>query len=143
MKKVKKVPLATMLKNMERFDDEADGIYTQLKSVIENAKPPEKAPRKEHEAFFDKVLELMSKMRECRLDAQKCAVDAAPFVHPKLASVAHTISSAVEKRKAESEMSEEESADYFNRLRLRPTQVNPLTVVIDNETGDVVHEDAE
>jgi len=38
-------------------------------------------------------------------------------------------------------MSDEDLADYYNKLRLRPTSVNPL--VIDNESGESVHEDAE
>jgi hypothetical protein len=38
-------------------------------------------------------------------------------------------------------MSDDELADYYNTLRLRPTTVNPL--VIDNESGESVHEDAE
>jgi len=60
---------------MERFDEEADGLYSKLSSMIENGKPSSKAPRKEHLEFFDKVMSLMVKMRECRLDAQRCATD--------------------------------------------------------------------
>jgi hypothetical protein len=141
LSRVKKVPLETMLKNMERFDEEADGLYSKLSSMIENGKPSSKAPRKEHLEFFDKVMSLMGKMRECRLDAQRCAADAAPYMHQRLAAVQHTMSNDTIKAKPESDMSDEELADYYNKLRLRPTSVNPL--VIDNDTGEPVHEDAE
>jgi hypothetical protein len=79
MKRVKKVPLDTMLKNMERFDEEADGLYAKLNDLIENGRPLKKASPNEHLEFFDKVMSLMGKMRECRLDAQRCATDAAPY----------------------------------------------------------------
>ena len=38
-------------------------------------------------------------------------------------------------------MNEDELADYYNKLRLRPTSANPL--IIDNDIGEPVHEDAE
>jgi hypothetical protein len=38
-------------------------------------------------------------------------------------------------------ITDDELADYYNKLRMQPTSVNPL--VIDNETGEPVHEDAE
>jgi hypothetical protein len=141
MKRVKKVPLETMLKNMERFDEEADGLYAKLSSMIENGKPSSKAPRKEHVEFFDKVMSLTGKMRECRLDAQRCATDAAPYTHQRLAAVQHTVTSDTIRAKPESDMSADELADYYNKLRLRPASPNPL--IIDNDVGEPVHEDAE
>jgi hypothetical protein len=95
-----------MLKNMERFDFEADGLYSKLTNMIENGKPSSKAPRKEHIEFFDKVMDLMGKMRECRLDAQRCATDAAPYVHPRLAAIQHTVTNDKIKAKPESDMSD-------------------------------------
>jgi hypothetical protein len=141
LSRVKKVPLETMLKNMERFDEEADGLYSKLSSMIENGKPPSKAPRKEHLEFFDKVMSLMGKMRECRLDAQRCATDAAPYMHQRLAAIQHSVTNDKIRAKPDSDMSDEELTDYYNKLRLRPTSVNPL--VIENDTGESVHEDAE
>ncbi|MEH2583595.1 hypothetical protein V1281_005490 [Nitrobacteraceae bacterium AZCC 2161] len=134
LSRVKKVPLETMLKNMERFDDEADGLYSKLSSMIENGKPSSKAPRKEHLEFFDKVMSLIGKMRECRLDAQRCATDAAPYMHQRLAAVQVSVSNDTIKAKPEHEMSADELAEYYNKLRMRPTSVNPL--VIDNESGE-------
>jgi hypothetical protein len=141
MKRVKKVPLETMLKNMERFDEEADGLYSKLSNLIENGKPSSKAPRREQLEFFDKVMSLMGKMRECRLDAQRCATDAAPYMHQRLAAVQHTVSNDTIKAKPESDMTDEEMADYYNKLRLRPASANPL--IINNDIGEPMHEDAE
>jgi hypothetical protein len=68
-----------LLKNMERFDEEADGLCAKLNDMVENARPSKKASAKEHLELFDKVMSLMGKMRECRLDARRCATDAAPY----------------------------------------------------------------
>lgn len=62
-------------------------------------------------------------------------------MHPRLTAIQHTVTNDEIRTKPESDMSDEEAADYYNRLRLRPTSVNPL--VIDHETGEVVHEGAE
>ena len=136
-----KTPLDTMLKNMRRFDDEAEGMYNNLREMVESGRPPKSASADVHMAYFDKVMELLSKMRECRLDAQKCAVDAAPFVHPRLTTVEYKNTTDTIKAKPEVEMSEDEMIDYYNKLRERPLSVAPL--VIDNETGEQVHEEVE
>lgn len=61
----KPLPLAVMLENMWRYRDEAARL----------------------EAPGSREYDPMA-ARACRMAAQKCAVDAAPFVHPKLANVA-------------------------------------------------------
>lgn len=139
MKSAKKVPLELMLKNMNRFDEEADELYAKLNHIIETETPAKNAKREVHDAFFTKMMELMSKMRECRLDAQKCAVDAAPFMHQKLAATTLTITTDTIKAKPETQMSEDELVDYYAKLRMRPTTIAPL--VIDNETGEAVNND--
>jgi hypothetical protein len=139
LSRLKKVPLETMLKNMEHFDEEADGLYSRLISMIENGKPSSKAPRREHVEFFDKLMSLMGKMRECRLDAQRCATDAAPYMHQRLAAVQHTVSNDTIKAKPESDMSDDELADYYNKLRLRLASAAPL--IIDNDVGETMHEE--
>jgi hypothetical protein len=72
-------------------------------------------------------------MRECRLDAQRCAVDAAPFMHSRRAQVTIKDETKTITAKPETQQSEEELADYFSKLRTRPATVEPL--IIDNETG--------
>lgn len=63
----KPLPLTVMLENMWRYRDEA----VRLEAA------------RNGDSDYDPSL-----ARACRLAAQKCAVDAAPFVHPKLANVA-------------------------------------------------------
>ena len=137
IKDAKKLPLRVMLQNMERFDDEANALYAKLQDMVDNGAPPKSASRREHLEFFDKVMELMSKMRECRLDAQKCAVDAAPFIHPRLSAVAHQVTQD-EIKKPAGDMTSEQKAEYFNQLRLRPASHRPVPIVLDNETGEEV-----
>jgi hypothetical protein len=61
------LPLAVMLENMWRYRDEAQRLEAARSG----------------DPGYDPSL-----ARACRLAAQKCAVDAARFVHPKLANVA-------------------------------------------------------
>ena len=123
------------------FDDEADGLCAKLNGMVENARPSKKASAKEHLEFFDKLMSLMGKMRECRLDAQRCATDAAPHMHQRLAAAQHTVTNDTIGAKPEHDMTPDELADYYNKLRLRPASANPL--VIDNDIGEPMHEDAE
>ena len=131
-----------MLKNMERFRRRGQWpVRAKLSSMIENGEPSSKAPRREHLEFFDKLTSLMGKMRESRLDAHRCATDAAPYMHPRLAAVQHTVTSDTIRAKPEHDMTPDELADYYNKLRLRPASANPL--IIDNEIGEPMDEDAE
>ena len=132
MKSVKKVPLATMLKNMERFDKEADKLYGELQELRQR-RP---SGTKQLVAYMKELVDAWSVFRECTLDAQRFAVDAAPFMHQRLSATTHTIQGPV--TKPSGEMTEEQKVDYFNKLRLRPASHVPLEITLDNETGEVV-----
>ena len=43
--------------------------------------------------------------------------------------------------KPEHDMTPDELADYYNKLRMRPASANPL--IIDNDVGEPMPEDAE
>jgi hypothetical protein len=133
IEKIRKVPLEVMLKNMDRFDREADVMYAKLNDMVDNCRPPKNAPLEVHKEFLREVKDLMAKMRDCRMDAQKCAVDAAPFMHSRRAQVTIKDETKTITAKPETQQSEEELADYFSKLRTRPATVEPL--IIDNETG--------
>jgi len=117
-----------MLKNMRYYDEKAEAAMNWIENRMND--PKAKAPE---------VLALLQEMSEYRMKAQKCACDAAPFVHSKLASITHTVNTDTVVAKHEDEMSDEELADYYNKLRLRPTSHVPL--VIDNETSEEVMDD--
>jgi hypothetical protein len=127
-----KTPLDVMLRNMRYYDDKAEKAMRWVESRMEDSKT--KAPE---------VLALLQEMSEYRMKAQKCACEAAPFVHPKLANIQHNVTTDKVKAKPEDQMSPEELDDYYNQLRMRPTTHVPL--IIDNNTGDEfdVHEDAD
>jgi len=136
MKEAKRVPLATMLKNMNQFDDEADLLYAEYQELKKIPVPKDESKKIKH---FMKMMEHWSKTRECMLDAQKAAVDAAPFMHQRLSATDINLSVGVVTKPA-GEMTEEQKIDYFNKLRLRPTSHVPLQITVDNETGDSVEE---
>jgi hypothetical protein len=136
IKSAKRIPLAGMLHYMNRFDDEAEALYEKLLDLRKvNTSKMSKKSQDEHK---DKLREAWSLFRECTLDAHKFAVDAAPFVHQRLSAA--TIAVTTENiTKPAGDMTEEQKADYFNKLRLRPASHVPMQVTLDNETGEVVN----
>jgi hypothetical protein len=46
-------------------------------------------------------------------------------MHQRLAAVQHTVTNDTIRAKPESDMSDEELADYYNKLRLRPPAPTP------------------
>ncbi len=129
--KAGKTPLDIMLKNMRFYDNKAEAMMRTLETKIADMKTPPM-----------ELLELLKEMSGYRMNAQKCAVDAAGFVHPKLSSIVHKVDNNKIEAKREDGMSEDELVDYYNKLRLRPTQVDPLEIVtLDNATGEPVSED--
>lgn len=125
-----KSPLDIMLKNMRFYDEKAEALLSTLEERIIDKKT---APLE--------LVQLLQEMSGFRMSAQKCACDAAPFVHPKLSAIAVKVDDRPMQAKPEDQMSKDELSQYYNQLRLRPTSVTPL--VIDNETGDPVHAEDE
>jgi len=68
-------PLEVMLDNMRVAHQRAKELETLLSDL-----PPEE---------FEARLQLMGKIARQRLASQKCAADAANYVHPKLAAISH------------------------------------------------------
>jgi hypothetical protein len=65
-------PLEVMLENMRFFHAEAEELLARVTSGLED-----------DERSGD-LLQLLAKLRHFRLEAQRCAVDAAPYLHPRL-----------------------------------------------------------
>lgn len=130
-----------MIKNMLHYDEAADKLVAEFMIAVRSSKKK-----------LDPVqlLEMMGKISSARMDAQKCAVDAAPFVHSKLATMQLNVTNddPIVRAHNETSMTEEQLVVYYNKLRMRPTDVKPVEIVtLDNETGDEVEtidmEDAE
>jgi hypothetical protein len=130
-----KTPLDIMIKNMLYYDEKAD---TMVKDIV-------------HALHFSKKkvdpMELLDKLKvanETRMQAQKCACEAAPFVHSKLANMQVTVEDkAITRAAEETAMTDEQLSDYYNMLRLRPTTVKPLEIItLDNDTGEPVEGDS-
>ena len=121
-----KTPLDIMLRNMRFYDEKAEAMLGVIESKLGDQK-----------SVPAELLELLREMSTYRMSAQKCAVDAAPFVHPKLSAIEYKNTTDKIAGKPEDQMSREELADYWRQLRDRPLTTSPL--IIDNETGDPVH----
>jgi hypothetical protein len=65
-------PLEVMLDNMRFYYSEADDL---LAKIVTNEKPT------------IQLLEALNTLRSFRAEAEKCAVDAAPYMHPKLSTI--------------------------------------------------------
>lgn len=79
-----KSPLDLMLDNMYFWHDHAKNVGQTLEVMLEEAKalPPE-----ERNESLEKMKPLLQSFLAARENSQKCAVDAAPYVHPRLASI--------------------------------------------------------
>jgi hypothetical protein len=69
-------PLEVMLENMRFFHAEAEQLLARITSGLDRGEPS------------GDLLQLLAKLRHFRLEAQRCAVDAAPYLHPRLSAVA-------------------------------------------------------
>lgn len=76
-------PLKIMLDNMMFWHNQSQSIGLELQDVINVMKRSGA-----DEALIDKTNGLMKGFIAARQNAQSCAVDAAPYVHPKFQSVA-------------------------------------------------------
>lgn len=80
--KAGETPLDIMLENMRFYHKQAEVIYNEVDWLLAKAKTDN--------VDFEQVKELterIEKMGRYRDKAQGCAVDAAPFIHPKLAAI--------------------------------------------------------
>ena len=147
LQRLGKSPLKIMLKNMRRFDNDAEELYQELQNLIASSKPSERAPYEQKLEYIHEVLALLARKRECTMDAQRCATDAAPYIHPKVGTIeAPKQTDNKLESKSEADMTKDELREYYNNLRVRPLSLEPMEVVlsstttIDNDTGDVVSE---
>lgn len=77
-------PLEVMLNNMRFYHNEAQNLLAQILAAIKKG------------SLGVAHLELLGKLYNTRNEAQKCAVDAAPYVHARLSAVA--VSGSVDHR---------------------------------------------
>jgi hypothetical protein len=70
------MPLEVMLTNMHFYHNHSEQFFADLGKLMAD-----------RHATPDQLLRVMDKFLACRANAQKCAVDAAPYVHPKLSAV--------------------------------------------------------
>lgn len=80
-------PILVMLRNMKYYYDRAESFSEKLEELAKTMTP------EDLKLGGDKLLEtlrLIAKVGDFRLKAQECAQGAAPFCHPKLASIDFT-----------------------------------------------------
>jgi hypothetical protein len=110
-----KLPLRVMIKNMDFYFQEALELDRRLADALaQNAK-------KFSAEQFIKALELYGQASDARMKAQKCACDAAPYLHPRLSQIqidaTQTIRTA---RDLAPSSDKEKSRDFFRQLRDSP-----------------------
>lgn len=74
-------PIEVMMGNMVFWHRQADKLTEKLMEFMQRANP-------EDPDTINQFNELVKRMLSCRSEAQACAVDAAPYCHPRLAAVA-------------------------------------------------------
>lgn len=79
--KSEKAPLNIMLDNMMFWHRHSKDLESQIQVVLEEIRT------EASEDLLDKAKDLLKGFLAARQNAQACAVDAAPYVHPKLQSV--------------------------------------------------------
>ena len=77
-------PLEVMLKNMRHYDQAQEAMSAHLTKML-----PEVSAMDNPELFTEFV-KLVGKVLAFREKAQECAVDAAPYIHPRFASIQFT-----------------------------------------------------
>lgn len=80
-------PLDVMFDNMLFWFRQSKKTTAKLETLLESAKPDD--------AKRDEAIKLLRSMLAARERAQQCAVDAAPYVHPRLAAVEHKASGEI------------------------------------------------
>lgn len=122
-----KVPLRVMINNMIFYDEKAVHLEGMMADALaDNAK-------RFSEKGFIKSLELMTQLGDARMKAQKCACDAAPFLHPRLSAVDMQIT----KRDAPRDLTEtdevEKYREDFRTLRSAPFIIEQTEVDVEAE----------
>lgn len=114
-----------MVYNMLFWFRAAKGLETQLHDfMIEYAES--EAVRNDPEKA-DEFMKLMKHMIAARENSQKCAVDAAPYVHPRLASVTLKNDPKEPLTMILGSMSAAQAAEeYAKTLRAAPESIKPL-----------------
>lgn len=79
-------PIDIMLKNMWWWDEQADALGDQIQSALKDLAEETNDDKKVEE--IEKLKNKLDAFVNARFRAQSCAVDAAPFCHAKLQSIA-------------------------------------------------------
>lgn len=109
-------PITVMLDNMKYYHDRANDFDAKLSEVAEIMTPQQIAAGGEE---VIELLKLVAKIGEFRMKAQECAVDAAPYVHPRLAAMAVKVSTGDSKKpppEITKQMTPQLAADAYAQL---------------------------
>lgn len=99
-------PIEVMLANMRYYHERAESFDHNLTELAEQMTPER---IKAGGAETIQLLQLVAKVGEFRMKAQECAVDAAPYVHPRLAALAMKVSTG-DSKKAPAEITQQMTA---------------------------------
>jgi hypothetical protein len=110
----KRLPLHIMMENMHYYQDEAIAKQAEFEAAI-----VEVAKSMSQETYI-KALQLFAQIGDARLRAQKCAVDAAPYVHARLSSITMDVTGHEHPRDLPEDAEVARFREEFRRLRSQP-----------------------
>jgi hypothetical protein len=114
-------PLAAMLENLQFYHSSAMALTEKLQAAAELMTPEQIAGGG---AEVMELLKLVSRVGDFRMKAQACAVDAAPYVHPRLASMEFKQQHDDPLEKISQLMSPKEAAEIYRKtLDITPSKV--------------------
>lgn len=109
-----KLPLRLMIKNMCFYDEKATYIEEQFHDAMaDNVK-------RFSEKGFLRALELFTQLGDMRMKGQKCAVDAAPFLHPRLSAIEMQVHHSEKPKDLPADDEAQHFRDDFRKLRTVP-----------------------
>lgn len=106
-----KVPLRVMINNMLYYDEQAVYLEEQFSEAMADH------VKSFSEKGFIKALELLAQVSDARMKSQKCAVDAAPFLHPRLSQISMDVTRVDTPRDLAPDATIDAARDEFRRMR--------------------------
>jgi len=119
-----KLPLRVMINNMIFYDEKATFVQEEMEAALADHL------KSFSPAKVERCLELMVKLGDARMSAQKCACDAAPFLHPRLSAIQMDVHKHDHPRDLPKDATIEAHRDDFRRLRSVPMVSQPDTEVV-------------
>ncbi len=105
-------PLEVMLENMRHYHKIANDLHKEIAERLEWLKNEETV--EDVAEGINATVKMLGEMNNARMNSQKCAVEAAPYCHPRLAHVKFDGSMKHDLKEIAGTMSAQEAADSWS-----------------------------